>query len=67
MLKMEVDVKKENKIQRKVWRGKRSRLTLTLHPDIEKVIRQTATEQKLPMSVVADEALYAGLKEMGRS
>jgi len=66
MLKMEVDVKKENKIQRKVWRGKRSRLTLTLHPDIEKVIRQTATEQKLPMSVVADEALYAGLKEMGR-
>ena len=66
MLKMEVDVKKENKIQRKVWRGKRSRLTLTLHPDIEKVIRQTAKEQKLPMSVVADEALYAGLKEMGR-
>jgi len=66
MLKMEVDVKKENKIQRKVWRGKRSRLTLTLHPDIEKVIRQTATEQKLPMSVVADEALYAGLKGMGR-
>ena len=63
---MEVDVKKENKIQRKVWRGKRSRLTLTLHPDIEKVIRQTAKEQKLPMSMVADEALYAGLKEMGR-
>ena len=63
---MEVDVIKENKIQRKVWRGKRSRLTLTLHPDIEKVIRQTAKEQKLPMSVVADEALYAGLKEMGR-
>ena len=66
MLKMEVDVKKENKIQRKVWRGKRSRLTLTLHPDIEKVIRQTAKEQKLPMSVIADEALYEGLKEMGR-
>ena len=63
---MEVDVKKENKIQRKVWRGKRSRLTLTLHPDIEKVLRQTATEQNLPMSVIADEALYAGLKEMGR-
>ena len=66
MLKMEVDVKKENKIQRKVWRGKRSRLTLTLHPDIERVLRQTATEQKLPMSVIADEALSAGLKEMGR-
>ena len=63
---MEVDVKKENKIQRKVWRGKRSRLTLTLHPDIEKVIRQSAKEQKLPMSVVADEAMYAGLKKLGR-
>ena len=66
MLKKEVDMKKENKIQRKVWRGKRTRLTLTLHPDIERVLRQTATEQKLPMSVIADEALYAGLKEMGR-
>ena len=59
-------MKKENKIQRKVWRGKRPRLTLTLHPDIERVLRQTATEQKLPMSVIADEALYAGLKKMGR-
>ena len=66
MLKKEVDMKKENNIQRKVWRGKRPRLTLTLHPDIEKVIRQTAKEQKLPMSVVADEVLYTGFKEMGQ-
>ena len=39
---------------------------MTLHPDIEKVLRQSAKEQKLPISVVADEALYAGLKKMGR-
>jgi len=41
-------------------------LTLTLHPEIEQIIRKTAQENNLPMSVVADEALYAGLKEMGR-
>ena len=46
--------------------GDRPKLTLTLHPDIKKVLRQTAKEQKLPMSVVADEALYAGFKGMGR-
>jgi|TARA_B110000116_G_scaffold236747_1_gene222545 hypothetical protein len=30
------------------------------------VIRSIATEEDIPMSVVADEALYAGLKKMGR-
>ena len=55
-------MEKDKKIERQVWRGNRPKLTLTLHPDIEKVIRQSA----MPMSVVADEALYAGLKEMGR-
>ena len=65
MLKKEVDMKKDNKIQRKVWRGKRTRLTLTLHPEIEQIIRKTAQENNLPMSVVADEAIYAGLKKLG--
>ncbi len=59
-------MEKDKKIERLVWRGNRPKLTLTLYPDIEKVIRQSAKEQKLPMSVVADEALYAGLKKMGR-
>jgi len=30
------------------------------------VIRSIATEEDIPMSVVADEAMYAGLKKMGR-
>ena len=59
-------MEEDKKIERQVWRGNRPKLTLTLHPDIERVLRQTAIEQKLPMSVVADEALYAGLKKMGR-
>ena len=41
-------------------------ITNTLHPDIVKVIRNTAAEEKLPLSIVADEALYAGLKALGR-
>ena len=51
--------------KRNVWRGKRSKLTLSLHPDIVDVIRHISKEQMLQMSVVADEAMYQGLKEMG--
>ena len=36
------------------------------HPDIVGVIRSIAKEENIPMSVVADEALYAGLKKLGR-
>ena len=41
-------------------------MTFTLHHDIDKIIRKTAEEQGVSFSVVTDEALYAGLKEMGR-
>ena len=52
--------------KRQVWRGNRHKITYTLYPDIVKVIRDTAAEEKLPLSIVADEALYAGLKALGR-
>ena len=55
-----------NKIDRQVWRGKRQKMTLTLYPDIVQAIRQTAEKEELSMSFIADEALYAGLKVMGR-
>jgi len=57
---------KKNKLDRQVWRNNREKITFTLHPDIVGVIRNIATEEDIPMSVVADEALYAGLKKMGR-
>ncbi len=41
-------------------------MTFTLHPDIVGVIRSIAMEEDIPLSVVADEAMYAGLKKMGR-
>ena len=57
---------KKNKFDRQVWRNNREKITFTLHPDIVAVIRSIASEEDIPMSVVADEALYAGLKKMGR-
>ena len=57
---------KKIKLERHVWRNNREKVTFTLHPDIVGVIRSIATEEDIPMSVVADEAMYAGLKKMGR-
>ena len=56
---------KNNKLDRQVWRNSREKITFTLHPDIVAVIRNIAKEEDLPMSVVADEAMYAGLKKLG--
>ena len=56
----------KKKFERRVWRNNRPKMTFTLHHDIVKIIRKTAEEQGVSFSGVADEALYAGLKEMGR-
>ena len=56
----------QKKLNRQVWRNNRSKITFTLHPDIVKVIRNTEAEEKLPLSNVANEDLYAGLKALGR-
>ena len=55
---------KKNKLDRQVWRNNREKITFTLHPDIVGVIRSIATEEDIPMSVVADAAV-CGLKEDG--
>ena len=57
---------KKIKLERQVWRNNREKVTFTLHPNIVGVIRSIATEDDIPMSVVADEAIYAGLKKMGQ-
>ena len=57
---------KKNKLDRKVWRNNREKITFILYPDIVGVIRSIATEEDIPMNMVADEAIYAGLKKMGR-
>ena len=57
---------KKTKLERQVWRNNREKVTLTLDPDIVDIIRNIATQEDIPMSVVADEALYAGLKKIGR-
>ena len=57
---------KKIKLERQVWRNNREKVTFTLHPDIVSIIRSIATEEDIPMSVVADEAIYEGLKKMGQ-
>ena len=57
---------KKTKLERQVWRNNREKVTFTLHPDIVSIIRIIATEENIPMSVVADEEIYAGLKKMGQ-
>ena len=57
---------KKNKLDRQVWRNNREKITFTLHPDIVSIIRGIAKEEEIPMSVVADEAMYADLKQLGR-
>ena len=52
----------QKKLTRQVWRNNRSKITFTLHPDIVKVIKSTAEEERLPMSIVAAE-----LREMVRN
>ena len=57
---------KKNKLDRQVWRNNTEKITFTLHPDIVSIIRGIAKEEEIPMSVVADEAMYSGLKKLGR-
>ena len=56
---------KKIKLERQVWRNNREKVTFTLHPDIVSIIRNIATEENIPMSVVADEAIYVRLKKLG--
>ena len=53
---------KKFRLERQVWRNNRKKCSLTLHPDIYHALREIAAEEGMPLSVVADEAFYAGLK-----
>ena len=51
-------MKEIKNFERQVWRGKRPKLTLSLHPDIVDVIRHVSKEELIPMSVVVDEVRF---------
>ena len=57
-------MKASDNFQRNVWRKKRQRISVSLHPDIVSNLKKIAGEE-LPLSVVFDEVLYAGLKHRG--
>ena len=58
-------MKATDNFQRNVWRKKRERISVSLHPDIVSNLKKIAGEEELPLSVVFDEVLYAGLKHRG--
>ena len=58
-------MKASENFQRNVWRKKRQRISVSLHPDIVSNLKKIAEEEELPLSVVFDEVLYAGLKHRG--
>ena len=58
-------MKASENFQRNVWRKKRQRISVILHPDIVSNLKKIAGEEELPLSVVFDEVLYAGLKHRG--
>ena len=58
-------MKASENFQRNVWRKKRQRISVSLHPDIVSNLKKIAGEEELPLSVVFDEVLYAGLKHQG--
>ena len=58
-------MKASENFQRNVWRKKRQRISVSLHPDIVSYLKKIAGEEELPLSVVFDEVLYAGLKHRG--
>ena len=58
-------MKEIKNFERQVWSWKKPKLTLSLDPDIVDVIRHVSKEELIPMSVVADEVLFQGLKKMG--
>jgi len=56
---------KNYRFERLVWRNNRKKCSLTLHPDIYYTLKDIAAEEGIPLSVVADETFYAGLKALG--
>ena len=57
--------KGSTKVPRRDSYEKRPLLSVTLHPDIVRVIRKIAKRQEMGVSQVTDEVLYSGLIALG--
>ena len=52
-------------LERKVWRGRRPRLNVTIHEDLLTTLRQIARRERLSLSQATDEMLYRGMLDAG--
>ena len=52
-------------LERKVWRGRRPRLNVTIHEDLMLTLRQIARRERLSLSQATDEMLYRGMLDAG--
>ena len=57
--------KGSTKVPRRDSFEKRPLLSVTLHPDIVRLLRKIARRQKMGVSQVTDEVLYSGLIALG--
>ena len=52
-------------MQRKIYRGHRKTLSVTIHGQIMDKLKETAAKKQMTVSAVTDEILYRGLVDAG--
>ena len=52
-------------MQRKIYRGHRKTLSVTIHGQIMDRLKETAAKKQMTISAVTDEMLYRGLVDAG--
>ena len=52
-------------MQRKIYRGQRKTLSVTIHGQIRDKLKETAAKKQMTVSAVTDEMLYRGLVDAG--
>ena len=52
-------------MQRKIYRGQRKTLSVTIHGQIMDKLKETAAKKQMTVSAVTDEMLYRGLVDAG--
>jgi hypothetical protein len=52
-------------MQRKIYRGHRKTLSVTIHRQIMDKLKETSAKKQMTLSAVTDEMLYRGLVDAG--
>ena len=52
-------------MQRKIYRGHRKTLSVTIHGQIMDKLKETSAKKQMKLSAVTDEMLYRGLVDAG--